>query len=424
MEILTIFWMAHCKGFVPKLEVSTNILLPSIASDMLMSTMFGSTASNGCLESAIEHPPGFTVPENFLEAQGRFLPRVYLSRLEELEPRLNMPFVSQCAYEWSLNEAQYPHAPVHGSLHHFYPTPPEGFLVPSVTRATMRMLSAVLRTLAVAVRYWGLPRKVADFLARETLPVDPTLAFLRPSRPKWLSGILPGQGIISDNVQPHLEQIVGQLRQQEPKMELLALTTPLRVSDSEICELEVVRWAQFEPTDIDAEALQRHANQAFWTGRFGQCATSGMELETRLPVVPAKIATDPVTNAIPLAAVFNVDRLGYTQHDLQPKKLFYPLTTRGQALSVTPDEGRLQIKSGTELVAKVEYWNAGWTPAHPKQVGAFCGTALLAQHDALPDLLDCAPSRYFYLWTLTRLSRPGSYGDFTSAITHGVWIFN
>jgi hypothetical protein len=69
------------------------------------------------------------------------------------------------------------------------------------------------------------------------------------------------------------------------------------------------------------------------------------------------------------------------------------------------------------------YWNAGWSPAHPAEISGFCGTALVAEAEATPVAGEAPRDQYFYLWTLTTLSRPSDYGANEKAPpVHGVLV--
>lgn len=423
IEVLTVFWMATAQGYIPKRGLVDIVTVPSIGSDLLLQDMFEEASVERSPETLAVAPIDFVISNDFLEAQGTLVARMHFTKLQRLEMISRLPFVRQCAFEWSQNRSCYPEAPVQGDLRHFYPVPLEGMTGAFASRATLRMLSAYLRTIAVAGRFWKLPAQQARLLALEALPVDPTLAFLRAKRPEWVGPLHQITGSSVAEIEAFIHQTNQEISSAQPGTMLLALVSPTHVSEVEICELEVVRWAQWELIDVDAALLADRYRKACWSEKFGCCRGEGMTKETKVPMVSRVTALDSTANATPTAVVYGFDRIGYLQRDLYPARLFYPVsTTEGNAVSVRPRDGHLQLQVSTREVGSVHYWNAGWAAVHPYEVGAFCGTGLIGHVHELPIMLGQVPSRYFYLWKLTRLTRPGGHGQFASEVSNGVYF--
>ena len=74
--------------------------------------------------------------------------------------------------------------------------------------------------------------------------------------------------------------------------------------------------------------------------------------------------------------------IGYLQLDLYPSRLFLPTLPGVAEAEMSPYDGQLAVKIRDKVVATVSYWNAGWGPARPRQLGGNCGTALLSRGKA------------------------------------------
>lgn len=412
VEVLFIFWMAATRGYVPPSDLPEAVNLPSVLASLLLDEMHlrPSQVLNPSLQVA---PSDFNVPSNFFDIQGSQVPRIYLTRLKRLESYAGLPFVRQCGFEWSENRLAYPEAPFQGDLTYFIRPFGEGMTGAFASRTMLRMLSAYQRTLAVANQHWRAPKELMLDFALEALPIDPTLAFLRPTRPPWLPQL--GQHIGADDaaVEAFIREAVHALQVADSNAALLSLVTPTYVSRDEFVELTVVRWRQWSATAINSDALTARFHSQIDEGVFGRCKVAGLGVRTVLPALALDAVTDEESQAAPMAAVRWIDRLGYLQRDLYPERLYYPVVTGAHKnLSVEPTGDQLSISSDLGQLATVHYWNSGWASVHPASMGALCGTALVGARAKLQDLEEVSPLRHFYLWRLKRLTRSRGYGNF------------
>jgi len=88
---------------------------------------------------------------------------------------------------------------------------------------------------------------------------------------------------------------------------------------------------------------------------------------------------------------------------------------------VTPHDGMLEVKVGDEVVADLRYWNAGWGPAQPAQLGATFGTALVSRGTAYRTrgVMKGAAPKEFYLWQVRTLSRTSTFEEFSETLATG-----
>lgn len=420
VEVLCVFWMAVMRGFAPPSGIADAVLRPSILASLLLEEM-GLGLSNSPNPPLVAAPADFEIPSDFFDVQGSQVPRIYLTKLRWLESYSNLPFVHQCAFEWAANREEYPEAPFQGDLGYFIRPMGKGMTGTFTPRATLRMLSAYQRTLSVAQQHWRAPEELMRHFALDALPVDPTLAFLRPARPSWMPPL--GLHINADDgaIETFIRETTQALEASHHGSLLLALITPTYVSREEIVELSVVRWQQWAETDVDANQLEARFQTRIENGAFGRCKTDGISPRTALPISALSVVVDEETQAAPMAAVCGFDRVGYLQRDLYPDRLYYPVvTTPVASLLAEPMSAELSVCSDRGQMATLSYWNAGWGPVHPVAMGGLCGTALVGKSDHFQSDAVACPDRYFYLWTLRRFRKQDGYGDLTEEVRTGV----
>ena len=421
VELLFVFWMAaQAHGYEASQKLAESIPKASVLSELLLESLglWADTPDEG-LEEA---PEDFEIPQDFNGVQGADLPRMFFTSMTKLEAATQLPFVRQMAFEWSMNKGAYPDAPFQGDRWHFSRPLGEGFSGQISSRAALRMISAYHRTLAVAEEFWGMPPDRAEERALLALPVHPTLALLRPRRPAWFPGRTHFDG--DDNaIGEAVRSLIDQVQRDRPGDELMAFSSPVVMSMDHCVEVSVVRWAQASGSSVADEGLAEHLMDLWRTG--GLLASDFQEPLGTTTVVdsPAPHAiADEESRAWPLAKPLDFNRLGYLQHDLYPGRLFLPtMPGRGQ-LKVTPCAGGLKVKSGSEVVADLCYWNAGWGPVRPIQTNGNCGTALVSRgtayrtspNRAAPDI------QSFYFWRVRTLHRKGSFDSFEEKLTSGV----
>lgn len=127
------------------------------------------------------------------------------------------------------------------------------------------MISAYLRTLAVAEDFWGMPPERAQEMALLALPVHPTLGLLRPKRPSWLPGRTEFDG--DDKVmEGAVRSLVERVQRERPGDELVAFSSPVVISVDRCVEVSVVRWAQAAGSSVPDEGLAEHLKDGWRSG--------------------------------------------------------------------------------------------------------------------------------------------------------------
>lgn len=421
VEILCVFWIAaQAHGYQASQTLADSISKPSILSELILDSLgLWSDAPIAGLEVA---PKDFEIPRDFEDVHGADLPRIFHTYMTDLERGTRLPFVRQMAFEWARSREAYPEAPYQGDAWYFSRPLGDGFIGQFSSRTALRMISAYLRTLAVAEGYWGMPPDQAELVALVALPVHPTLALLRPTRPSWLPGLTAFNGD-SQAIETAVRALADGVQQARPGDELVAFAAPVLVSMERCVEVSVVRWMQAAGGSIADKDLADHL-EAWWSR--GQIlhsdAPAPLSAATVLTPPHPHVIVDEESRAWPLAMPLSLDRLGYLQHDLYPGRLFFPAMPGHGLLELTARGGQLEVKSGEQVVADLSYWNAGWGPVRPREFEGNCGTALVSAGTAYRSTPgSAAPEpRAFYLWRVRTLHRNATYARFDETVTFGV----
>ena len=421
VETLFVFWMAaQAHGYDACPKLAESIPKTSILSELLLESLglWAYTPDEGLKEV----PEYFEIPQDFNGVQGADLPRMFRTSMTELEAATRLPFVHQMAFEWSMNKDAYPDAPFQGDPWHFSRPLGAGFSGQTSSRTALRVISAYHRTLAVAEAFWGMPPDTAEDRALLALPVHPTLALLRPRRPVWFPGRTEFDGD-DEAIGGAVRSLVERVQLERPGDELMAFSSPVVMSMDRCVEVSVVLWMQAEGGSVADEGLAEHLKDLWRTGEL--LASDFQEPLGTTTVVKSSVRheiADEDSKAWPLAKPLDFNRLGYLQHDLYPGRLFLPTMPGHGQLEVTPCGGGLEVKSGSEVVADLCYWNVGWGPARLIQISGNCGTALVSRGTAYRASPGGAASdvRSFYFWRVRTLHRKGGFDTFDERLAFGV----
>ena len=423
VEVLCIFWMAaSAYGYAPSVELPARTPKPSLLSNLFLEAFgFAVQALNARLEAA---PKDFETPSDFEGVQGVDLARIFRTTLRRLELRTKLPLVRQMAFEWAQNRTAYPEAPLQGDIWHFARPLGKGFVGPYSARAALRAISAYLRTLVVAERLWGLPSGLVRLLALKALPIHPTLAALRPSRPAWV----PVRGDFSggtNSIAGVLRGVVDLVAAERPGDELIALSTPIEMTMGRCVEVSLVRWLQAGNSEVAEQDLAAHL-ASYWRDMptLPSVPTTPLDRKTWLGTVPIDQLLDGPSASLPLVGLIDLDRMGYLQLNFYPSRLFAP-TLAGTAHTEVRQVGTtLEFLEDEQVVADYVHWNAGWGPVRPGPLSGACGAALVSRGTTYREFptAEGQTVRSFYLWQVRLLHRSDTYDAFVETLKSGVFF--
>lgn len=423
VEVLCIFWMAaSAHGYTPSAKLPTHTPKPSLLSHLFLEVLgFTAQATHADLEAA---PQNFETPSDFDGVQGGEVARVFRTTLNKLELRTGLPLIRQMAFEWAQNQTAYPEAPLQGDIGHFARSLGEGFTGAYSARAALRAISAYLRTLVVAERLWGMPPAFVRYLALKALPIHPTLAALRPSRPTWA----PVRGDLSGDVnaiEGVLRGVVDRVATERPGDELIALSTPVEMTMRRCLEVSLVRWLRVGDSQIADPDLAAHLN-FFWRKMptLPSCPTTPLDRTTWLKTLLIEQLLDDPSASLPLAGLMGFDRMGYLQLDLYPSRLFVPTLLGTARTEVRPAGSTLEVFGDDQMVADYCHWNAGWGPVRPWSLSGVCGAALISHGTTYREFpaAERQVVRSFYLWQVRFLHRSNTLDAFDEILKSGAFF--
>jgi hypothetical protein len=422
VEVLSIFWLAT-KGFgyTPPPDLIIANPKPSLLANMLMASLGFAVVEDA--RDLKQLPKGFEAPQDFGGVQGVDLPRLFLTRMKTLEHFANLPFQEQMAFEWWSNRLAYPDAPYQGDAGYFLRPMGNGFAGHLSTRTALRAISAYLRTLDVGMHLWRMPVSLAEQVALSALPLHPTLAFLRPCKPDWY----PAQGFDRwedlEATEASLKSLLSHVEQARPGDEIIAFSSPVRMSRKLCIEFSAIRWSQAAGGKVADADLAAHLS-TIWSGARQLSSSFDEPFGTASTVESASFDElfDEESACWPRAGFLDFARMGYLQHDLFPSRLFVPTLSGVTTVDIVPAGEHLEAKQHGESVAELSYWNAGWGPTRPSQLCGNCGTALISRGFRYRNHPTGShePMRDFYLWQLRKLRRNGDYDQFNEELTFGV----
>lgn len=424
VELLFIYWLATQAGYVPSPALSTYVRARSPLSSLILADIFNPILDEGKLRTPlIEVPFDFEQPLDFQEAQGATVPRIFSTLLESLEDSSGFPFIQQFAYEWANTATLNLKVPLYQDIGYFYGYPAEEMSGQFVVRATHRGRSAYLRTLSVAQDIWGAPEKVINSRALPALPFDPTFSALQPIRPDWIMDWDATNKVEPQTIEEFLLASVRKLQETSKNSAPLALSLPLRVSETEIIELEAVMWVQWEMKPVDGKELLDRVEKARGAKGGGWCNAEGLSKTIHCPMNLLEDVIDSEVCAAPSVGEQCMWRRGYLHSDLYSRGIFLPLpTVKKMPVSVRPKGRELEVLIGDSPMGQWSYWNVGWAPSHPRLARAFCATSLIADKAMLNLLWAEPPIRHFLLWRCTTISRENTYSTYSSDEIVGVFF--
>ena len=328
------------------------------------------------------------------------------------------------AFEWAQNQTAYPESPLQGDFWHFARALGNGFVGPYSARAALRAISAYLRTLVVAERLWGLTSDVVRHYSLMALPIHPTLAALRPSRPAWVPVLGDFSGA-TNAIEGILRDVVDRVAAERPGDELIAFSTPVEMTMERCVEVSLVRWVQVGDSKVVEQDLAVHLD-SFWRDMptLPSLPTKPLDRKTWLGPVSFDQLLDVPSASLPLAGRIDFDRMGYLQLNFYPSRLFVPTLVGDAQTEVRQVGATLEVLKDEQVMADYVHWNAGWGPVRPGPLSGACGAALVSRGTTYREFLaaEGQVARSFYLWQVRLLHRSNTYDAFDENLERGVFF--
>lgn len=221
-----------------------------------------------------------------------------------------------------------------------------------------RARSAYLRTLALAGEFGGIPSQVLERFSLSTLPLDPSLAWLRPRPPEEglkLRNLETPAGDIEEHVRSVLSAVseaglVG------------AISWNAEFAENVRLDVTATLWAGPDstwPKSVPlSELVEPHIGMLMGEGvsPMGTCEHNEYGFERSVP-----------TGFRPLAGRVNPGRFGYMQAELVNRGIFAPTSaSSASTLKLVSSGDRLKYCREDANRAHFGYWNTSWRPSYPR----------------------------------------------------------
>ena len=176
-------------------EISGLIGKSSVLIEYILSEMFPEDYAMGDWYKNHSElaPTFFTVHDYFKRNDGRVLPLIFKSSLEDIEKATSLPLMKQWEYEWHQEMCFGDHV-YSGDPNYFFRGVNRNQVGQFDVRQREVFITSFLRTLNFAVDHWGMPNSKALHLGLLAIPLSPGLAqilpkeepsFLKKSKPNY-----------------------------------------------------------------------------------------------------------------------------------------------------------------------------------------------------------------------------------------------
>lgn len=247
------------------------------------------------------------------------------------------------------------------------------------------------------------------------MPLDPTLAELKPNLPKSFLDLELPSDFTSDTISLLIKSIDQNL--EENGLSFLAL--PLTIGDSYLAELTVYRLACFNDNQLIANKLFNLAHSYKGAANRRDLKSQGFSKNSECPVEDFEQLFDKEAAAVSVAGRMYPARPGYLHPELTLGELVLPLSTRkDKIIQIIPNEGKLQLDLGGLHFGTWEYWNSFWKPTYLS--GFHHYASMLAVKDSrVKELWTFTPTKYTWVWRLKMLDVL-DYRDHKVLETYGI----
>jgi hypothetical protein len=401
VEILLIFWLARVRdhAFSIPSELGGHVQARSPLSDLVLESLEPGRQSFGTYQAPpMLLPAGVVHPPEFVAAEGRDFPRILRTVLRRFEDCNGLPFQDQFASEWASSLGR---VPDHRHRIEFFLESSAGESTGQFfTEQSARARSAFLRTLTVAKECWSAPPGIIEDAALQTLPLDPSLAWLQSHSP--VDGLSLSQpGVAEPDVEHHIRDILARMSKAGA---VGAASWPAMFENNVVWDIQVILWWGQEgnwPGNLDPEeAASVNVGMLQGSGLLTECSLDYTNLITR------KQRPDGFR---PLAGEALLGRFGYMQTDLVSRHIFAPVARQGgMTISAQPSGDTLSFFMNPEVgLGRFGYWNVQWRPSYPRDLAPQVATYLLLHLEGLQQGATEKTGHLFYAWRCRGVGRRG-----------------
>ena len=276
-----------------------------------------------------------------------------------------------------------------------------------------RARSAFLRTLTIAHEHRWCPQGMLQDRALQTLPLDPSTAWLRSKEPPFQLPELSHSDDLSDP-----KRIIEQLLTQSGGGEQLlgGLSWPVFRSESQFIEIEIqLVWRE---GTMSGDVQPGKDIPDLMCGE-------GLQLGSKILYPKSNELMYRHSGCKPLIRQIFPSRCGYAQADLNIRGLYAPLPIDPTSVvTATPDRDVLKFHSGGHTFGYGGYWTANWRPCYPLGAKPRIGTYLMVEKTYLSQRSKVqeeeGKGEIYYHWKAKCFHKKNDFDSYESVQKEGI----
>ncbi|PCQ35877.1 ATP-binding protein [Providencia rettgeri] len=372
VEVLCVFFIAKCKGYICPNNLGNYIKARSVLSDIILSELLPTSVERG--QYAYPFAPFIILDHDntrFEYYQGSHVPRVYYSWLKKETKRTSLPLIEHYQTEWNNTFKYQPSKAT--TIDYFFSADRQRSTGQFYTQASHRGRSAYLRTIDLAKEFYGMPDSYAEYLSIPALPIEPAYMELRPQKPKWLPVWNNHNSPNEANLINYVKEGLSNFKQIDDTNDLLAFSLPIRIDGNNWVDLTVVKVTTEIDLTPDIQVRERSG-----------CLAVGDLLNNELSYE----FDNSQMSAVPTMAVttFPFMRYGHWHSDLESRGFYIPkCNIDGKKIVGSSSDGLFSYFVHESQVGFSSFWYNDWQPIHPKGIRSFCGSYTVVNKERIEE---------------------------------------
>jgi len=404
IEVLSLFLIAHYKGYETPIKLGNFIKARSILSDMILKEVNPDTINFGEYALAVSPipiiPPGNNQFDYF---SGTHFPQIYSTHLSREEKKSFIPFTEYFRSEWSRT---FKYCLASGTdIQFFINTDRMKNTGQFYTTASHRARSAFLRTIEIAKQFYGMPDGYAEGLATPALPVEPAYFGVIPKKPDWVLDWSIENSPTQDKIVGYLKECTRKFSSKNELLDLAAFSFPIKIDENTWIDITVLKVLTNREVPSKFKIQDRLLNICI-----------GRELESHLKYEYIENEREQVEVPTQLTGTsFPFLRYGHWHSDFESRGVYVPVcTVDGKGVNARSANNVIEFEVDDVKIGYASYWNNYWRPSHPKELSSLCGTyTVLRPEEFLKWIQPISDeTKYFYACNVKILKAEDTFREF------------
>ena len=419
LEALAIAVLARGSAILSSAELRAAIDAPSVLSDLFIGQALGTPVIlHSWLKSHSGEAPAMYQNPTLTDElyAGTIIPPILKNRMEYLEERTRMPFITQWTYEFE-RQIERNGGAYDGHFTYFSGSHYRDEIGQFIARRGHFARSAFLRTLALATDQWAMPVEMAQTEAMYVSPADMSLLPLLPGvTPAWATHLHNARPSTAAETAALAYSALEEVNRSEGRA-LFHLNLPLQSDSLYQGELEIISVLTSENAEDCRSVFHLHD---WLPGHLFVPRTSDLTLRVDRSDDAVAFPTETGGGLQPaLLSLFDYF-VGYLHSDLVGRMPCLPANyDSDEPLFVKPRPGGADLLISGNAVGELCYWNWNWRPMHPKEMGTHGGVALVIEGEAVRGLMHVEGMHLHQFWRAHVRTRENDYGNWNDEIWMG-----